>query len=89
MSPAACVLWIIGRYRASGGGRRWFGIDCNFEPSCSAYTETAIRRHGLTAGMRLGWNRIRRCNRHDAVCKCLEPVPERIDGHQSLFEGRK
>lgn len=80
MSPKVWVLWLIGRYRHTGGGRRWFGVDCNFEPSCSAYTEEAIRRHGLKWGVRLGWHRIRRCARRDVVCKCLEPVPEWIQG---------
>lgn len=70
------VLWALRRYRATGGGRRWFGVDCNFEPSCSAFAEEAIARHGLLRGARLAWGRIRRCTARDAVCKCIEPVPE-------------
>lgn len=67
------VLWLIGRYRATGGGMRWFGVDCNFEPSCSAYAQAVIGEFGLWRGLRLTFNRLRRCNRADAVCKCLEP----------------
>ncbi len=73
------VLAAIRRYRASGGGYRWFGVDCNFEPSCSAYTEEAIRRFGLWRGGVLARRRIRRCRMPDTWCKCLEPVPETLD----------
>jgi len=71
----AWVLRLIARYRAGGGGKRWFGVDCNFEPSCSAYAEEAIQRFGLRRGGGLAWRRLRRCRMPDAVCKCLEPVP--------------
>lgn len=69
------VLGAIGRYRRSGGGLRWFGIDCNFEPTCSAYAAGAIERFGLRRGSRLALHRLRRCRARDSVCRCLEPVP--------------
>ncbi|MDX1678718.1 membrane protein insertion efficiency factor YidD [Arsukibacterium sp.] len=69
------LLWLIRRYRKTGGGMRWFGIECNFRPSCSAYTYTAIKRYGAIKGVGMGWRRIKRCNRHDSFCKCIEPVP--------------
>ncbi|MCW8194090.1 membrane protein insertion efficiency factor YidD [Proteobacteria bacterium 005FR1] len=69
---------MIAAYRRSGGGDRWFGIDCNFQPTCSAYAEGAIRRFGLAAGLRLTRDRLRRCNRRDSFCKCLEPVPDEL-----------
>jgi len=69
------LLRLIRFYRKTGGGMRWFGIDCNFEPSCSAYTYTAIKRFGARKGAVMGWQRIKRCNRHDSFCKCIEPVP--------------
>ncbi len=75
--PRRCVLRAIAAYRGSGGGRRWFGIDCNFEPSCSAFAEEAIARFGLRRGAAMAWRRIRRCRARDSVCKCLEPVPEK------------
>jgi hypothetical protein len=68
------IVRIIGLYRKSGGGRRWFGVDCNFEPSCSAYTQAAIERYGLAKGVRLGFSRIRQCSRKDSVCKCVDPL---------------
>lgn len=73
------LLALIRFYRRTGGGMRWFGVDCNFEPSCSAYTYTAIERFGAKQGVAMGWQRIRNCSRHDSFCKCLEPVPQRQD----------
>ena len=73
------LLWLISRYRSTGGGIRWFGVDCNFEPSCSAYTYTAIERFGVLRGVKLGFGRIRRCCHSDSFCKCIEPVPETDD----------
>jgi len=70
------ALKLLGCYRISGGGKRWFGLDCNFEPSCSSYAYTAIERFGLVRGLSLTWQRLRRCRTRDAICKCLEPVPE-------------
>ncbi len=35
--------------------------QCRFVPSCSHYMGLAIRKYGLTAGVRLGWNRLRCC----------------------------
>ncbi|HEX5056948.1 MAG TPA: membrane protein insertion efficiency factor YidD [Gammaproteobacteria bacterium] len=73
------VLRAIARYRETGGGQRWFGVECNFEPSCSAYAQQAIGRYGLYRGAALAWNRIRRCNVRDSVCKCLESLPEDLN----------
>lgn len=69
------VLRAIAAYRGTGGGRRWFGLDCNFEPSCSAFAEEAIARFGLRRGGAMAWSRIGRCRSRDSVCRCLEPVP--------------
>ncbi|MGR6874336.1 membrane protein insertion efficiency factor YidD [Pseudomonas sp. HK3] len=70
------VLFLIQGYRNSGGSKRWFGIECNFEPTCSAYTYKAINSLGIVEGIRLGFNRIRRCNRRDCICKCIDPFME-------------
>jgi putative component of membrane protein insertase Oxa1/YidC/SpoIIIJ protein YidD len=55
----ACAL--IRRYQAGGGGLRYFGIACNFTPTCSEYTRQAIYDQGVVSGSRVGWQRICRC----------------------------
>ncbi|WP_417683225.1 membrane protein insertion efficiency factor YidD [Pseudidiomarina aquimaris] len=69
------VLGAIRWYQRRGGSRRFFNLDCNFEPSCSEYTAQAIERHGLGQGLKLGLQRIRRCNDPDCVAKHHDPVP--------------
>lgn len=65
---------MIKKYRQTGGGKRWFGVECNFEPSCSLYTYQAIDKFGLFSGIKLGINRMKNCNRHDSICKCIDPL---------------
>ncbi|WP_207950638.1 membrane protein insertion efficiency factor YidD [Marinobacter sp. JSM 1782161] len=77
------ALRAIGFYRRTGGGSRWFGIDCNFEPTCSAYAETAIERFGLFRGLPLILGRLKRCNRSDCICKCIEPVPRSLSNAET------
>jgi putative component of membrane protein insertase Oxa1/YidC/SpoIIIJ protein YidD len=68
------LLRFISYYRLKGGGRYWFGVDCNYEPSCSAYTYQAIDKYGAWRGIKLGFRRIRHCNQPDAICKCIDPL---------------
>lgn len=68
------VLGAIRKYQTSGGGRRWFGIECNFEPTCSLYTYDAIETYGLLKGIQMGFKRIRDCSQKDAICKCVDPI---------------
>jgi len=68
------ALYIIQKYRTTGGGKRWFGVECNFEPTCSAYTYEAIERYGFLQGVRLGASRIKSCSKKDSICKCIDPV---------------
>ncbi len=37
------------------------GVTCRFHPTCSQYTEQAVRNCGLAKGLRLGAWRILRC----------------------------
>lgn len=52
------------------------GRQCRHWPSCSAYTDEAIQRHGLWRGGWIGFARICRCNPYgttgiDLVCEEL------------------
>ena len=37
------------------------GVSCRFEPTCSRYTEVAIRRYGAVGGSWRGLKRLARC----------------------------
>jgi putative membrane protein insertion efficiency factor len=39
----------------------WLGSACRFEPTCSAYSLTALQQHGAAAGSYLTMGRLLRC----------------------------
>jgi hypothetical protein len=49
------------------------GNNCRFDPSCSAYAETALREHGAFRGGWLAAKRISRC--HPWGGSGYDPVP--------------
>ena len=63
----------IRRYQAGGGGRRYFAVECNFEPTCSEYTRQAVLDQGAWRGLRLGLRRIRRCNQQGLKNRIADP----------------
>lgn len=55
------------------------GANCRYQPTCSAYAEEALRRHGVMHGGWLALKRIARCNPwggsgYDPVPNGDEPV---------------
>ncbi len=61
--------------KKTGGSERHFATSCNFTPTCSHYTYQAIEHFGVVKGVKLGINRIRRCNDRDCVNIKDDPVP--------------
>jgi hypothetical protein len=53
----------------------WLGSSCRFEPTCSQYALSALRRHGAVAGGALAVGRLLRC--HPWCAGGCDEVPAR------------
>jgi len=59
-----------------------FGAQCRFEPSCSNYSEQAIREHGSIKGVWLTAKRLARCQ---PFCEGgYDPVPPKKESTDHL-----
>lgn len=67
------MLLLIGLYRLTLSP--FLGQWCRYQPTCSAYGEEAIRRHGAWAGGWMTLARLVRCNPLGA--SGFDPVPDR------------
>jgi putative membrane protein insertion efficiency factor len=69
--PARVLLLLVDAYRVVLSPL--LGGHCRFWPTCSAYAEEAIRRHGALRGARLAVGRLLRC--HPFHAGGIDPVP--------------
>jgi putative membrane protein insertion efficiency factor len=54
----------------------WLGRTCRYLPTCSEYTEDAVRRYGLWAGSWMGLARLQRCGPFGA--SGYDPIPDEL-----------
>ena len=55
----------------------WISPHCRYAPSCSAYAQEALARHGACTGGWLALKRLARC--HPWGGSGFDPVPEKQD----------
>ena len=68
----ALLVWLVRGYRRALSP--WIPPRCRFYPSCSAYAEEALRRHGALRGSWLTVRRLARC--HPFHPGGVDQVPE-------------
>jgi putative membrane protein insertion efficiency factor len=59
-SMRSLCLYLLAAYRFLISP--WLGQACRFEPTCSVYASTAIRRFGMLQGLRLATCRLLKCH---------------------------
>ena len=78
-APGLLISGIVRAYRIilSPAMVALFGPACRFEPSCSAYAETAIREYGMMRGGYMAARRLLRC--HPMGGHGYDPVPAQAE----------
>lgn len=79
--PQATLISLIKGYRLLLSPS--LGLACRFEPSCSAYSLTALQQYGATVGSYLTLRRLARC--HPWCDGGYDPVPDLISRKYLLF----
>jgi putative membrane protein insertion efficiency factor len=73
------IVWIY-RYGISP----MLGANCRYEPSCSAYADEALRRHGAWPGFWVGTARFCRC--HPWGPAGYDPVDEELPARARWYK---
>lgn len=81
LAPRMAAQGLIRLYQVSLSGL--LGRQCRYLPTCSAYTEEAIQRHGLWAGGWMGAARLCRC--HPLGASGYDPAPRAIPPRARWF----
>lgn len=76
---------LISIYQTNGGGKKFFFVECKFNPSCSEYTKQAIHMHGVLKGIILGHRRIKRCDSECVYELIYDPIPGEAILLKNLF----
>jgi putative membrane protein insertion efficiency factor len=79
--PRAIGIGLIEVYRLTLSAV--LGRQCRYLPTCSEYTEEAIRRYGLWAGVWIGLARFQRCGPNGAAG--FDPVPDSLPGDATWY----
>jgi uncharacterized protein len=61
----------------------WLGRSCRYLPTCSEYTEEAIRTYGLWAGSWIGLARFQRCGPLGA--SGYDPIPDALPANAAWY----
>lgn len=75
--PARGLMLLVRGYRLLL--KPWLGSACRFEPTCSAYSLDALRRHGAVVGSYFTVARVLRCHPWcDGGCDPVPAEPPRL-----------
>lgn len=73
-ASARAYLGVLHAYRKGVSPAIGGVVRCRFEPSCSRYSEEAVRRYGIAPGLRLTVARLWRCRARTPPAT-PDPVP--------------
>lgn len=69
--PRRLVVWLISLYQAAVSPS--LGVNCRFQPTCSAYASEAVSHFGVVKGTWLALGRLGKC--HPFHAGGFDPVP--------------
>ncbi len=72
---ALAYVWSVHLYQGHLSRQLAGRVRCRFQPTCSHYSEEAVRRFGIRKGLRRTANRLWRC-RNDVPLETRDPLPD-------------